>query len=160
MCMLSHFHRVRLFCNPMDCSPQASLYMGSSRQEYWSGLPSPSPGDLPDPGIKTVFPVSPALQVDSLATEPPWKPRKVPSTLQFQVMFSLHCIQETGFLIHPGRSHCSHNNKCLLPTSCLMHPCLCSSLTQATFIFNVTFQVILYLICISEVQIFKILDRP
>jgi len=42
---------------------QASLSMGFSRQEYWSGLPFPSPGDLPDPGIKPAFP---ALQVDSL----------------------------------------------------------------------------------------------
>ena len=42
-----------------------------SRQEYWSGLPFPSPGDLPDPGIE---PQSPALQVDSLQTEPPGKP--------------------------------------------------------------------------------------
>ena len=42
---------------------QAPLSMGFSRQEYWSGLPFPSPGDLPDPGIKPAFP---ALQVDSL----------------------------------------------------------------------------------------------
>ena len=42
---------------------QAPLSMGFSRQEYWSGLPFPSPGDLPNPGIK---PTSPALQVDSL----------------------------------------------------------------------------------------------
>ena len=42
--------------------------MGFSRQEYWSGLPFPSPGDLPDPGIK---PRSPALQVDALSSEPP-----------------------------------------------------------------------------------------
>ena len=45
-------------CNPMDCSYQAPLSMGFSRQEYWSGVPSPSPGDLPDPGIE---PGSPAL---------------------------------------------------------------------------------------------------
>ena len=44
--------------------------MGFSRQEHWSGLPCPSPGDLPDPGIKTR---SPALQADSLQTEPPGK---------------------------------------------------------------------------------------
>ena len=50
---------------------QASLSMGFSRQEYWSGLPFPSPGDLPDPGIK---PRSPALQADALASEPPGKP--------------------------------------------------------------------------------------
>jgi len=42
--------------------------MGFSRQEYWSGLPFPSPGDLPDPGIE---PRSPALQADALTSEPP-----------------------------------------------------------------------------------------
>ena len=46
-------------CDPVDCSP---LSMGFSRQEYWSGLPFPSPGDLPNPGIK---PRSPALQADA-----------------------------------------------------------------------------------------------
>ena len=50
-------------CKPMDCSCQAPLSMGFSRQEYWSRLPFSSPGDLPDPGIK---PESPALQVDFL----------------------------------------------------------------------------------------------
>ena len=38
-------------CDPVDCSPTGSQSMGFSRQEYWSGLPFPSPGDLPDPGI-------------------------------------------------------------------------------------------------------------
>ena len=60
--------------NPMDCSPLGSPSMGFSRQEHWSGLPFPSPGDLPDPGIK---PRSPALQADSLSSEPPGKPRGV-----------------------------------------------------------------------------------
>ena len=55
----------------MDCSPPAPLSMESYRQEYWSGLPFPSLGDLPDPGIKTR---SPALRVDSLPFEPPGKP--------------------------------------------------------------------------------------
>jgi len=45
--------------------------MGFSRQEYWSGLPFPSPGDLPDPGIE---PRSPALLADALTSEPPGKP--------------------------------------------------------------------------------------
>ena len=49
---------------------QAPLSMECSRQEYWSGLPFPSSGDLPDPGIE---PGSPALQADSLASEPPGK---------------------------------------------------------------------------------------
>ena len=50
---------------------QAPLSMGFFRQEYWSGLPFPYPGDLPYPGIK---PKSPTLQADSLLTEPPEKP--------------------------------------------------------------------------------------
>ena len=52
----------------------APLSMGFSRQEYWSGLPFPSPGDLPNPGIEPTSPVSPVLQADSLPTEPPGKP--------------------------------------------------------------------------------------
>ena len=50
---------------------QAPLSMDFSRQEYWSGLPTPSPGDLPDPGINLG---SPALQADSLPSESPGKP--------------------------------------------------------------------------------------
>ena len=48
--------------------------MGFSRQEYWSGLPFPPPGDLPDPGIETQSLMSPALQAGSLPLEPPGKP--------------------------------------------------------------------------------------
>ena len=48
--------------------------MGFSRQEYWSGLPYPPPGDLSDPGIKPVSPVSPALAGGFFTTEPPGKP--------------------------------------------------------------------------------------
>ena len=55
-------------------APQAPLSMESSKQEYWSGLPFTSPGDLPDPGIKPASPESPALQANSLATEPWGKP--------------------------------------------------------------------------------------
>ena len=54
---------------------QAHLSMGFSRQEYRSGLPFSSPGDLPDPRIKLTSPVSPALQMDSCTAEPPRKPR-------------------------------------------------------------------------------------
>ena len=56
---------------PWTAIRQAPLSMKFSRQEYWSGLPCPPPGDLPDPGIK---PRSPALQVDSLLSEPRGKP--------------------------------------------------------------------------------------
>ena len=60
-----------MFVTPWTVAHQAPLFMGFSRQEYWSGLPCPPPGDLPNPGIK---PGSSALQADSLPSEPPWKP--------------------------------------------------------------------------------------
>ena len=63
--------RVRLFAIPWTIAYQAPLYTGFSRQEYWSGLPFPSPGDLPDPGIN---PRSPAFQAHALTSEPPGKP--------------------------------------------------------------------------------------
>ena len=65
MKLLSH---VRLFAAPWTVAYQAPLSMGFSRQGYWSGLPFPSPGDLPDQGIE---PRSPALQADALPSEPP-----------------------------------------------------------------------------------------
>ena len=61
---------VRLFVTPWTVAYQAPPSMGFSRQEYWSGLPFPSPGDLPDPGIK---PRSPVLEADALTSEPPEK---------------------------------------------------------------------------------------
>ena len=57
--------------DPLTIAHLAPLFMGFSRQEYWSGLPFPSPGDLPDPGIK---PRSPALQTDSLPSDLQGKP--------------------------------------------------------------------------------------
>ena len=65
---LSH---VRLFATPWTVACQAPLSMEFSRQEYWSGLPIPSPEDLPDPGIE---PRSPSLQADAIPSEPPAKP--------------------------------------------------------------------------------------
>ena len=59
-------NRVGLFVTPWIVAQQAPLSMGFSRQEYWSGLPCPPPGDLPNLGME---PGSPALQADSLLTE-------------------------------------------------------------------------------------------
>ena len=67
--LLSH---ARLFATPWTVAYQASLSMELSRQGYWSGLPFPSPGGLPDPGIE---PRSPTLQADTLPSEPPGKPK-------------------------------------------------------------------------------------
>ena len=63
--------RVQFFGTPGTVAYQAPPSMGFSRQEYWSELPFPSPGDLPDPGIE---PGSPAFQADALTSEPPGKP--------------------------------------------------------------------------------------
>ena len=62
--------RVWLFATSWTVARQAPPSMGFSRQEYWSGLSFPSPGDLPDPGIE---PRSPALQADTLTSELPGK---------------------------------------------------------------------------------------
>ena len=62
--------RVHLFATPWTVAYQAPPSRGFSRREYWSGLPFPSPEDLPDPGIK---PRSPALEADALTSEPPGK---------------------------------------------------------------------------------------
>ena len=62
--------RVQLFATPWTVTYQASLSMGFYKQEYWSGLPFPSPGDLPNPGIE---PWSPALPADALPSEPSGK---------------------------------------------------------------------------------------
>ena len=62
--------RVRLFATPWAVAYQAPPSMAFSRQEYWNGLPFPSPGDLLDPGIE---PGSRALQADALPSDPPGK---------------------------------------------------------------------------------------
>ena len=72
--MLSHFSRVPVFATLWTVAQQAPLFMGSSRQKYWSGLLCPPPGGLLNPGIKPVSFMSPAWQADSLLLVPPGKP--------------------------------------------------------------------------------------
>ena len=136
---------VRLFvipwtlCDPLDCiAHQAPLSLGFSRQEYWSGLPFPSPGDLPDPGIE---PRSPTLQADALTSEPLGKPlcsflQKLNIDSYFPVCnvsfvsllwnFSLCICFSAVWLCVPGSG-------CLCPKSCsefselLQFTCLCLS---------------------------------
>ena len=68
---------VRLSATRWTVAYQASPSMGFSSQEYWSGLPFPSSGDLPNPGIE---PGSPALEANTLTSEPPGKPEKLLTT--------------------------------------------------------------------------------
>ena len=94
---------------PWTVAPQAPLSMGFSRQEYWSGLPCPPPGDLPNPGIE---PRSPTLQADSLLSEPPGKSKNtgVGSLSLLWGNFPtqelnwslLHCRQTLYQLSYPG----------------------------------------------------------
>ena len=74
------FGCVRLFATPWTVAHQAPLSMGFSRREYWSGLPCPPSGDLPNPGIE---PESPILQVDSLPTGTPEKMKSQAQLKQF-----------------------------------------------------------------------------
>ena len=81
MCLcavLSHLSHVQLFATPWTIDCQAPLSMGFPRQQYWSGLPCPPPGDLPDSGIEPVSLVSPALADGFFTTwdthECAWKP--------------------------------------------------------------------------------------
>ena len=88
---------VRLFVTTWTVAYQASLSMGFSRQEYWSGLPFPPLGDLPNPETE---PRSPGLQADALPSEPPGKPSKGPHTkeeIQWRSLKKIrkyiHCLQ-------------------------------------------------------------------
>ena len=85
-CMLSC--SVVLFVTLWTVAHQAPLSMGFSRQEYWSGLPCPPPGDLPDPGIKPASLATPTLQADSLPRSPQGKSEKCIRQMAKQVQRS------------------------------------------------------------------------
>ena len=107
---LSH---VRLFVTPWTVADQAPQSMEFSRQEYWSGLPFPSPGDPPDPGIE---PGSPALQADALPSEPPGK-AVVDISLSIMIISSCMFVAANGI-----------GMKVLVTQSC---PTLCDPWTVA-----------------------------
>ena len=84
------------FVIPWTVAHQAPLSLGFPRQEYWSGLSFPSPGDLPDPGIE---PSSPALQADSLPSEPPGNPFNIVDAHKHDRLIVLLCLYNV-YLIH------------------------------------------------------------
>ena len=77
---LKFWHVAQLFATPWTVAHLAPLSMGFSRQEYWSGLPFPFPGNIPNLGIE---PRSPELQAGALTSEPPGKPILPSNQLQF-----------------------------------------------------------------------------
>ena len=114
--MLSHFSCVQLFAPLWTAALQAPLSLGVPRQEHWSGLPFPSPGELPHPGIEPTSPASPALQGDSL----PLSHRKsqhgsqiwhvfkenVNKALEEGKFLPVRCLKSGGSFSHPIRQRC------------------------------------------------------
>ena len=96
--VLSRFSRVWLFVTLWTVAHQASQSMGFSWQEYWSGLPFPPPGDLPDSGTEPVYLESPAKVAGFFITEPPGKPKSTG-------LGSLSLLQQI-FLTHQTRVSC------------------------------------------------------
>ena len=96
--------RVWLFATPWTVAHQAPLSMGFSRQEYWSQLPFPSPGDLPDPGIK---PRSPTWQADSLPSEPTREALKVYELSQLSTL----CCKLRQETVSGARGTCTWRNR-------------------------------------------------
>ena len=98
--LIYHIHKVKvkslsrvwIFVTPWTIAYQVPSPMGFSRQEYWIGLPFPSPGDLPNPGIKSGFP---ALQSDALPSEPPGKPHSQASHIH--MLLWNHDLSRTEF---------------------------------------------------------------
>ena len=87
---LSRFNHVQLFVTLWTLARQTPWSMGFSRQEYWSGQPLPSPGNLPDLGIKSG---SPSLQADSLPSESPGKPLCIFTEIQIKIGFNFFILQ-------------------------------------------------------------------
>ena len=91
-CVLSHFSHVWLFATLLTVARQVPLSMGFSRQEYWSGLPCPPAGDLPDPGIELVSLLSPALAGDSLPLAPHGKHISTYMYVKMLVLVTQSCL--------------------------------------------------------------------
>ena len=102
LCVCESLSHVQLLVTPWNIAHQASLPTESSRQEYWSGLPFPLPGVLPDPGMETG---SPTLQADSLPSEPPGNPICSFSSKQSPHFFSFWMLFWTLYQLSQWKSN-------------------------------------------------------
>ena len=94
-------------CNPMDCSPQAPLSMGFSRQEYWSELPFPPPGGLPNPGTEPMSLTSPALAGRFFTLALLGKPIQTYTEIHTHICVYIHvCTAELLCYIPESTQHC------------------------------------------------------
>ena len=96
-----------LFVTPWTVARQAPLSMGFSRQEYWSGLPCPPPGDLPNPGMEPTSLVSPALAGGFFTTAPPQKPTVTILSVKPMTLVSVTLKPNTNDLFHSPLSESS-----------------------------------------------------
>ena len=127
--LLIHFSRVWFFATLCTVVYQAPLSMGFSRQEYWRGFPCPPPGDLPDPGIKLVSLMSPALAGGFFITSATWQA----IVHQFQFQFSRSVVSDSLWPheLQHTRSPCPSPTSGVYPNSCPLsrwcHPAISSS---------------------------------
>ena len=131
--VLSHFSPVWLCETLWTIAHQAPLSMGFSRQEYWSGLPCPPPGDLPNPGIEPTSLMSPALAGSSLPQEPPGKPFHPPSCSFFFWTILLNPSHPLNWAsqVHDVKDSSCHCRRCRserFPEEGNGYPCQYSSL--------------------------------
>ena len=117
--MLNCFSHVQLFAILWTIARQAPLSMGFSRQEYWTGLPCPPPGDLPDPGIKLTSLRSPALSGGFFTTSAIWEAHSIPvsgnpmeastATHSSILPWRIPWTEEPGGYVPRGRKRVGHN---------------------------------------------------
>ena len=124
-CVLSHISHVQLCATPWTVARQALLSMGFSRQEYWSGLPCPPPGDLPSPGMEPTSPLSPALAGGFLTTRATWALPSLNGLLQ-QAPNWFSCFCHRVSIAYPWCKPAAA--KSLQPCPTLCNPMDCSPL--------------------------------
>ena len=108
--VLSRFSHVQLFATPRTIACQDPLSVGFSRQEYWSGLPCPPPGDLPDPGIELMSLTTPTLADRFFTAKPPRKPLHLLGDF-----YLLHLVTKTVRIKH--RKHEVNKQFCEIPVN-------------------------------------------
>ena len=157
--------RVQLFATPCTVVYQASPSKGFSRQEYWSGLPFPSPGDLPDPGIK---PGSAALEADALTSEPPvsdqiWTDVILPlgnlKLFQTPNLLMLSSPMEHSKTRSTGYQYYNTDTSCILKTLVFPRHWLCTSFFSFVSCSGIHLLLVLHILsfcCFSFFLLFEI----
>ena len=97
--MVSHFSHVQLFATLRTVALQGPLSMGFLRQEYWSGLPFPSPGDLPNPGIEPTSLMSPALVGGFFTTSAHWEAPAIHCLVNYSKYYLLNNNFQSPYIV-------------------------------------------------------------